>query len=659
MSTTTDAESGSFPTDLFLDNRYVELHSVFDPHEVRLREMSGTERVGEPFAYEVKLISRNPIRELVPVIGTRMTIGLKLKDGSNRYFNGLVTRFRYVGIDETRRTNYVAQVRSWLSLLDYRQNCRLFQNKTALEIIKAIFAEHPFARFRDATRAETMRKRPLCVQWNETDLAFVSRLMEQEGIYYYFEHTENAHELVLVNDLSAHTPCPENNEVETHLNLRRAQIHNDMIYTWEEVAELQPELVALNDYDFEKTQTSLLKIEPVPQPAASGTMAPPAGETKLEIYNWPGDYREPTDGSNYARIRAQEMACRVSRVWLETNARNLVPGHTFVAGNPFDRTDLIHTPDEQRRYLLLGGEFSIVGEAGMDRRTTEAHFLFSGTMEALLATTQYRPPRRTPWPVIPGPQTALVVGAAGEDITTDMYGRIKVQFYWDREGKKDENSSCFIRVAQNWAGRTWGGLVTPRIGQEVVVQFLNGDPDWPIITGTVYNASNMPPYDLPAEATRSTFKTRSSLGPVADYNELRFEDRAGSEEVYLRAQKDLNGEVQNNFTVTTGSNAKVTAKGSTTIEAAMLPGDLLASSVEVDSTGLVTVSCAANILLKVGLVGAPIASISINETGIALTAPTITLSVPPIIAPPLPPLAPPPLPAPPAPASPPTTTLSD
>jgi type VI secretion system secreted protein VgrG len=618
------AATGSFSTDLFLENRYVELRSIFDPHDVRLRELTGTERIGEPFAYEIKMISRNPIRELITVVGTRMTIGLKLKDGSNRYFNGLVTRFRYIGIDETRRTNYVAEIRSWLALLGYRQNCRVFQNKTALEIIKTIFADHPVSLFRDATRAENMRVRPLCVQWNETDLSFVGRLMEQEGIYYYFKHTENTHEMVLVNDLAAHPPCSDD-DIETHLNLQRAQIHNDMIFRWQEVAELQPELVALNDYDFEKPQVSLLKVEPVPEPATGGASAPPASETRLEVYNWPGDYRKPADGSNYAKLRAQEMACRKSRVWLETNARNLVPGHTFLAGNPFDRTDLVRTTEEKRRYLLLGGEFSIVGEAGMERRTTEAHFLFSGTLEALLVKTQYRPPLRTPRPVIAGPQTALAVGAAGEDITTDRYGRIKVQFYWDREGKKDENSSCFIRVAQNWAGRSWGGLVTPRIGQEVVVEFINGDPDWPIITGTVYNANNMPPYDLPSEATRSTFKTRSSIGPTADYNELRFEDRAGREEVYLRAQKDLNGDVQNDFTVVTGSKAKVTAKGSTTIEASEVPGGLLASSVVVQSAGLVTVSCSTNILLKVGPGGAPLASVAINEAGITLIGPTINL----------------------------------
>jgi type VI secretion system secreted protein VgrG len=636
MSSTTASAATS--TDLFPNNRNAALlSSIPGAENPSLREMQGSERIGEPFVYEIKIISEAPIRKLAPVVGTSMTIGLKLKDGSNRYFNGLVTNFRFVGAEDTRRANYVAEVRPWLSLLDYRQNCRLFQNKTALEIIEAIFGEYPSAPFENRTRVTNMRVRQLCVQWNETDLAFVSRLMEQEGIYYYFVHTIDTHTLMLVNDMSAHTARPGDDLIGMHPNLERARFHNDIIYSWHDVAMLQSELVSLNDYNFEKPQTSLLKLEPVPQPSASGTMVPPVSATQLQVYNYPGNYREPVDGAGYARIRAEELACRISRSWLETTARDLTPGCTFRAGNPYDNIQKdSETAEDPQTFLLLGGTFSIVVDAGDKRKFEETHFLFGGRMEALLATIQYRPPLRTKRPLIAGPQTALVVGVPGEDITTDQYGRIKVQFYWDREGQKNENSSPFIRVAQSWAGRSWGGLVTPRIAQEVVVEFLNGDPDWPIITGAVYNESNMPPYELPAEATRSTFKTRSSIAPGADYNELRFEDRAGSEEVYLRAQKDLNGDVLNNFTVLTGSKARVTAKASTTIEAATVPGSALASSVEVESGGLVTVSGSTNILLKVGPPDIPIASIAIDETGITMTGLTIRMSVPPRIVPPNP-----------------------
>ncbi len=615
-----DADDGPLATDLFLDNRYFELSSIYDPKDVRMREVSGVERLGEPFRYEITVISRQPIRDLTRPLGTRMTVGLKLKNGGDRYFNGIVTSFRFIGIDETRRTNYVADVRSWLTLLDYRQNCRVFESKTALDIIQAIFAEHPVARYRNATLGREMRIRPLTVQWNETDLAFVSRLMEQEGIYYYFEHDKSSHNLILVDDPSVLQPCPVDDKIETHLNLERAQIHNDMIYKWQEVATLQPDIVTLDDYDYEKPQTKLRVIEPVPLDAG-----PPAGEGELEIYHWPGDHRCIEDGSNYARIRAQEFASRRSRIWLDTNARHLVPGHTFQAGNPYDRTNLMLDPTTDSRYVLLGGEFTIVGETGIARRSSDAHFLFSGRMEALLATTQYRPPKRTPRPVIAGPQTAIVVGPGGQDIETDRYGCVKVRFFWDRNGADATNGSCFLRVAQSWAGRGWGGLVTPRIGQEVVVQFINGDPDWPIVTGAVYNDANLPPYDLPAEATRSTFKSRSSDGSAAEYNELRFEDRVGREEVYLRAQKDFNGEVLNDMAITTGSRAKVTAKASTRIEAASVPNSPMGSSVELDSTGLITATGNLNIWLKVGPGETPLAQVLINATGVTLMGPTINL----------------------------------
>ena len=608
-----EASGGEPATDLFLYNRYVELRSVLDPEQVRMLEFHGSERIGEPFSYEIRMISRDPIRDLARVVGTRMTVGLKLKDGSSRHFNGVVAGFRFVGVDDTRRANYVADVRSWLAFLDRRENCRVFQNRTALEVVKAILSEHPAARFRDEVLSEGMRVRPLCVQWNETDLAFVSRLMEQEGIYYHFEHSSDAHEMVLVNQASTHRPCPVEDRIETHLNLERAQIHNDMIYKWQEFETLQPDRVTLDDYDYEKVAANLLAIEPVPAAASSTHEG-----SGLEVYHWPGDHRRIDDGRSYARIRAQEFACRRNRVWIDTNARTLVPGHTFQADDTLDRTEAGSGGARDNRYLLLGGEFSIVGETGAGRRSGEAHFLFSGTMEALSAATQYRPPPRTPRPSIAGVQTALVVGARGQDVTTDRYGCVKVHFPWDREGSRDENGSCFVRVSQSWAGRGWGGLVTPRIGQEVVVQFLNGDPDWPLVTGAVYNAANMPPCDLPADATQSTFKSRSSISPLAGYNELRFEDKAGQEEVHLHAQKDLGAEILNDMTMDVGSTARITSGVATSIESRAVPDSPLGSSIQVGSDGLITATGSVNITLKAGPAGVPMAQVLLSDLGITL-----------------------------------------
>jgi type VI secretion system secreted protein VgrG len=527
-----------------------------------------------------------------------------------RYFDGLVTRFTYLGMDGKLGV-FEAEVRPWLWLLKRRKNCRIFQNKTALDIIKAIFADHSFANYVDRTIASPpMRMRTFCVQYNESDFDFVSRLMEQEGIYYHFEHQEKQHKLVLINNLSTHQPCPTLDRIEFHRNLRTSQLKNDIIWTWEASAELQSDKVVLDDYDFEKPMTSLLKAEQVFKPGS---------DRGLEVYEWPGDYRQPQDGATYAKLRAEEIACRVQRVRAEGNTRTLLPGYTFAlidvdqptgpasrrllpgdmqtvtVSTAFDYEKPIR-PDQEQRFLVLGIEFRIVDEVGEALRNKGTLFLYECKVEGLLATTQYRPPRTTPHPVIPGPQSALVVGVPGDDITTEQYGRVKLQFFWDREGQKNENSSCWIRVVQNWAGKQWGGLVTPRIGQEAIVQFLDGNPDWPILTGLAYNAVNMPPYDLPAQATRSTFKTRSSIGDASSYNELRFEDQAGGEEVYLRAQKDYNIDVE---------------QGDWTADVKM---------------GATTLKAAQRMLLSVGPGGTPFASITLTPGGINITAPAMEIT---------------------------------
>ncbi len=542
------------------ENRYVEVQSVFGERVLHLRSFQGEERVGEPFLYKLLLLSPNRDLALNDALGTHMTVELDLKTGSGasssgtsgpgtvaaatpaaggssiRYFDGVVTRFTYLGMDG-RLGKFEAEVRPWLWLLKHRRNCRIFQNKTALEIIKLIFADHSFASYVDRTTAGSMRVRVFCVQYDESDFAFVSRLMEEEGLYYYFEHQEKQHKLILVNTLSSHQPCPVLDRIEYHHNLKTSQLRNDVIWRWAATAELQPDKVVLDDYDFEKPNTRLLKAEQVFKPG------PDRG---LEIYDWPGDYRQPQDGATYAKLRAEEIACRVTRMRAEGNMRTVAPGYTFAlidvdqpggSNVSIDYQSPIRT-DQEERYLVLGASFRIVDEIGAELRGQGPQFLYESTIDVLPATTQYRPPRVTPHPVIAGPQSALVVGVPGDDITTEQYGRIKLQFFWDREGQRNENSSCWIRVAQNWAGKQWGGLVTPRIGQEAFVQFLDGNPDWPVVTGLGYNAVNMPPYDLPGQATRSTFKTRSSIGDAGSYSELRFEDRAGSEEVYLRAQKD-------------------------------------------------------------------------------------------------------------------------
>ncbi|MGO4124304.1 type VI secretion system Vgr family protein [Inquilinus sp. YAF38] len=581
---------------LLKDNRFAAVTSAaFQLNEVYLRRLRGVERLGEPFVYEVTLASPDPIQTFAKVPGQSLTVGLKLKGTATRFFHGIVTRFQYLGLDDTERLNYVAEVRPWLSLLDYRRNSRIFQNKTSLEIITQIFQEHK-GTFKGRPTGRLPR-RPFCVQYDETDLAFVSRLMEQDGIYYYFEHAENRHDLVLVDNASSHKPCTPQ-VVETHHNLRPARnLHQeDLILRWEEMVSMQPDRVVFNDYDHEKPTANLEAVARVPSVkvggipprktlaggAASrrpgGSPVAPVTATKTstaagtsptqETFVYPGRYIEKKDGDFYATIRAEELACNAYRARVESTARQITTGAIFTAANPFYYGDVDSRPKPTERFLAVGNEFTVVGEVGevggAGENAVDAkgdRFLYRSMVEIIPATTQYRSLRRTPAPVIQGPQTAVVVGPKAETITTDKLGRIKVQFFWDREGKSDENSSCWIRVAQSWAGKGFGGLIIPRKGQEVVVDFIHGNPDWPLVTGVVYNATNLPPETLPADKTRSTFRTHTDRGAVNAYNELRFEDKQDREEVYLQAQRQYNVkvlqkhavDVTEKFVLTTGA----------------------------------------------------------------------------------------------------------
>ncbi|MGF6233741.1 type VI secretion system secreted protein VgrG [Inquilinus ginsengisoli] len=472
--------------------------------------------------------------------------------------------------------------------------------------------------------------------------------MEQDGIYYYFEHAENRHDLVLVDNASSHKPCTPQ-VVETHHNLRPARnLHQeDLILRWEEVVSMQPDKIVLNDYDHEKPTANLEAVARVPSvkvggipprktltgAAASrrpgGTPVAPVTAAKTstaagtsptqETFVYPGRYIEKKDGDFYATIRAEELACNAYRARVESTARQITTGAIFTAANPFYYGDVDSRPKPTERFLAVGNEFTVVGEVGevggAGENAVDAkgdRFLYRSMVEIIPATTQYRPQRRTPAPVIQGPQTAVVVGPRAETVTTDKLGRIKVQFFWDREGKKDENSSCWIRVAQSWAGKGFGGLIIPRIGQEVVVDFIHGNPDWPLVTGVVYNATNDPPETLPADKTRSTFRTHTDRGAVNAYNELRFEDKRGQEEVYLKAQKDHTVEVGDVYSVDVKTQYVLTSSPT-----AMAPGQAAATP----GTSRIEVTPDKIRFVVTGVTGPQI--IEISATGIAMIGTTI------------------------------------
>lgn len=508
--------------------RMMEIATPLGEDVLLFHRMRAHEELSRPGQFEVDLLSERADLAPADILGKNVTVRLALDEGV-RHFNGYVTRFRQGGT-HGRYQAYQATLRPWLWFLTRTADCRIFQDLGAPEIIKQVFADHAIADFRDQL-TYTYRKRDYCVQYRETDFDFVSRLMEQEGIYYFFLHDEGRHTLVLADAGSAHEPAPGYEALQFVDTARLVGQGKEYINLWEYACEIQPGRYASRDYDFERPGARL---------AAQAARARPHALGDYEIYDYPGDYRDSADGEQYADARLDEMQARFELARGQSNARGLCAGRLFrLAGQP--------RADQNREYLVTATDYELVlqeYETGEGQGAT-----CTCVFVALSSKQQFRPPRATPQPVVKGPQTARVVGPAGDEIHTDKYGRVKVQFHWDRYGNANENSSCWIRVAHPWAGRNWGMIALPRIGQEVIVDFLEGDPDRPIITGRVYNGEQMPPWALPANMTQSGILSRSSRGgSAATANELRFEDKKGAEQVYLHAERNQDIEVENDET---------------------------------------------------------------------------------------------------------------
>jgi len=467
-----------------------------------LEDIEGDEHISGLFHYRLRLTSDDaePV-DFKKILGQPITVTIELHGGSMRYINGLVTQFIQADTFNNLTTFY-ADIRPWLWECTLTTDCRIFQNQNVLEIIKTIFDELGFTDVKITTK-RTYKPRVYCVQYNETAFNFVSRLMEEEGIFYFFEHTEEIHTLVLADDTDAHEICIEKAKF---LYVEPDHETEDTISNCTIEEQLVPNKYASRDYNFETPNTRLM----------SSVDAKHTG--KFRVYTYPGIYGKTDDGDKISdnRIESYELPSKILRGQGFCRA--------FTAGYKFNLIEH-KRPDFNIAYVLSGVFI---------HATPERYF---NHFEAFPADVPYRPLRITPKPRIYSSQTAVVVGKAGEEIWTDKYGRIKVQFHWDELGKKDENSSCWMRVAQIWAGKSWGSIFIPRIGMEVIVNFLEGDPDQPIITGTVYNASQTVPYSLPDEKTKSTIKSDSSLGG-GGFNEIRFEDKKGQEQVFIHAERN-------------------------------------------------------------------------------------------------------------------------
>jgi type VI secretion system secreted protein VgrG len=445
---------------------------------------------------------------------------------------------------------YHATVHPWLWFLTRSADCRIFQNKTVPDIIKEVLKEQGFTDIKDALGGVQYRSWEYCVQYRETDFDFVSRLMEQEGIYYFFTHEQNKHTMVLANTVSSHEPFPEYEQITYYPPENQQHREEDHIFDWTLSQEVQSGIYALNDYDFKQPKANLQVKSSISRKHDRATM---------EIFDYPGEYVTSAEGEAYVRSRVEELQAEFERAHGQANARGLAVGSTFkLQGYPRN--------DQNREYLVVSATHSLESDAYDSSPSAGNGEEYSCTFSTMHIQEVFRPARLTPKPIVQGPQTAVVVGPSGEEIYTDKYGRVKVQFHWDRYGKRDENSSCWVRVSHPTAGKSWGSVQIPRVDQEVIISFLEGDPDQPIITGRVYNADQMPPHGLPKAGMVSGMKSNSTPGG-GGYNEMSMDDTKGKEKITVHGQYDMNTSVEHDQTLTVVSgNRSVTVQAGTQTE---------------------------------------------------------------------------------------------
>jgi type VI secretion system secreted protein VgrG len=498
-----------------------------------LEGFSGTEAVSRPFEFTLELLSADPDVDPEALLRKGVTVKVELPDGSTKAINGLISRFTQLGKAAVLHA-YQAKMVPWIWFLSLSNDCRIFQKKNVLEIIQEIIGDYSDADFSIKCMA-SYPAREYCVQYRESDLEFISRLMAEEGIFYFFEHSDSGHKLIIADDPSTIPACSQE-EARVDSN-PESKIKDDVITLLQREISAHTTSVSLNDYDDLQPSLNLLSW------ASTGSFE--------EVYDYPGKFTDTSEGERYARLRLEALSSQKESIRGFSKVRAFVSGHKFtLADHPVS--------DANKAYLLLSVQHSAKDgsywglEAGQG---TE----YTNQFECIPASVPYRPPLRKEKPAVLGSQTAVVVGPSGEEIYTDAHGRVKVQFHWDRAGNNDEKSSCWVRVSQPWAGKSWGAVAIPRIGQEVIVDFLEGDPDRPIITGRVYNKTQAPPYDLPANKTQTGIKSRSSKeGNGANFNEIRMEDKKGSEQLYIHAEKDKVVVVESDRSESVGHDESIT-----------------------------------------------------------------------------------------------------
>ena len=497
-------------------------------------KLSGREAMSESFALTLTLLGTDARIDRSKLLGQPVTVTIPTQNLlTPRYINGKVTRVAVSAVEltGTRYAVYQLTVEPDLWPMKRDRNLRIFQGQTVPQIVKTLLGEHQ-VNVEDKLTG-SYRVWDYCVQYQESSLDFISRLMELEGIAYYFSHEADKHTLVLTDAATQHQPFSGYEVIPYHQTPSGGSTDEEGISQWALEDSVTPGIYSLDDYDFRKPNAWLFQAQQNPASPKPGS---------IDVYDWPGRFVETGHAEFYARIRQERWQVEHQQIQATATAAGIAPGHIFTLTNaPFfsDNGEYLVTAAgyhfEENRYAS--------GEGETIHRTD---------FTVIPASVSYRPAQSTAWPRTYGPQTAKVVGPQGESIWTDKYGRVKVKFHWDRLAKGDDTSSCWVRVSSAWAGQGYGGVQIPRVGDEVVVDFINGDPDRPIITGRVYNEASMPPWALPAAATQMGFMSRTKDGSVDNANALRFEDKAGAEQVWIQAERNMDTSVKNDETHTVG-----------------------------------------------------------------------------------------------------------
>ena len=512
-------------------DRQIAIYTPLADDMLLLKGLTMTEEIGRPFVCQCDLRSEYEKIDFSKLLGEPAAIRIETKDGKLRFINGIICRVGHSEVPrKDRLCKYQMTIVPALWFLTRAADCCIFQNKSVMDVINEVLNQFGVTNVRSTGVKGTYAKREYIVQYRETAFNFISRLMEEEGIFYYFIHEKDKHIMVLADEPTAHEAIEGYDKIEYKEQDRGASGHQ---FIWRMLFDnsARPGNFVLRDFDFKTPDKFLDSTKP--------TAAQKHDAKELEVYDYPGFYETKAEGDRYAKVRMEESDAMHATFRFEGNVRGIG------AGCRFTMTDY-PTEAGNIEYVAVATHFTAeVDEFGTGGAGSGGGGeMFHTTFTAIDAKVPFRTARTTPKPCISGPQTAFVTGPSGEEIFCDEFGRVKVQFHWDRDGKVDDKSSCFVRVSQGWAGKKWGMVFLPRIGHEVIVEFLEGDPDRPIITGRVYNGREMPPYKLPDMKTVSTIKSCSSKGGEG-FNEIRFEDKKGDEQLFIHAEKNMDIRVKN------------------------------------------------------------------------------------------------------------------